>query len=69
MKRAEHPANTLTGPQWILGNGAKWLLSDVVRLSAAVVHLWLRALLLHGQKLPTDLHTVNCIKDDLLWGS
>lgn len=54
MKRAEYPANTLTGPRWLLGNKAKWLLSDLVCLSStAAVHLWLWALLLSGQKLLT----------------
>lgn len=48
IKRAEYPANTLTGPWWLLGDKAKWLLSDLVRLSTAVLHLWLRALLLSG---------------------
>lgn len=48
MKRAEYPANTLTGPRWLLGNKAKWLLSDLVCLSTAVPHLWLWALLLSG---------------------
>lgn len=46
MKRVEHPANTVTGPWWLLGNKAKWLLSDLVCLSTAALHLWLRALLL-----------------------
>lgn len=36
MKRVRHPANTLTGPRWLLGNKAKWLLSDLVCLGAAV---------------------------------
>lgn len=48
MKRAEYPANTLTGPRWLLGNKAKWLLSDLVCLSTAAPHLWLWALLLSG---------------------
>lgn len=48
MKRAEYPANTLTGPRWLLGDKAKWLLSDLVCLSTAALHLWLRALLLSG---------------------
>ena len=30
--------NALTGPQWLMGNGAKWLLSD-----SAPSHLWLCA--------------------------
>lgn len=41
MKRTEYPANTLTGPRWLLGNKAKWLLSDLVYLSTAAPHLWL----------------------------
>lgn len=41
MKRAEYPANTLTGPWWLLGNKAKWLLSDLLCLSTAALHLWL----------------------------
>lgn len=41
IKRAEYPTNTLTGPRWFLGNKAKWLLSDSVRLSTAALHLWL----------------------------
>lgn len=45
MKRVEHPANTLTGPWWLLGNKAKWLLSDLVCLSTAAPHLWPCALL------------------------
>lgn len=44
MKGAEYLANTLTGPWWLLGDKAKWLLSDLVCLSAAVLHLWLPAL-------------------------
>lgn len=43
MKRVEHPTNTLTGPWWLVGNKAKWLLSDSARLSTAAPHLWLRA--------------------------
>lgn len=43
MKRAEYPANTLTGPRWLRGDKAKWLLSDLVCLSTAALHLWLRA--------------------------
>lgn len=36
MKRGRHPANTLTGPRGLLGNKAKWLLSDLVCLGAPV---------------------------------
>lgn len=39
MKRVEQPTNTLKGPWWLLGNKAKWLLSESARLSAAASHL------------------------------
>ena len=71
MKRAEYPANTLTGPRWILGNKAKWLLSDLVCLSTAALHLWLWALLLWLQTTDSsvitwdepELYILNLIRD------
>lgn len=73
MKRTEYPANTLTGPRWLLGNKAKWLLSDSLCLSAAAPHLWLEgsvslwleaAALRPSTGIRRKLYTVSVITDN-----
>lgn len=53
MKRTEYPANTLTGPRWLLGNKAKWLLSDSLSQHCCAAPVALSSASSPAEKPPT----------------